>query len=140
MPNVLRSGGRRARDCIGPREPPRSGRPMLNAAYELLILGLLVVANGIMTAAETAFVSARKEKLRRMAESGGEGAAVALVIAEQPGRFLGLVQFWLTITSVIAGVALVASAAEEFSTLFARWPLVSPWAETFGLVAGTLVV
>jgi putative hemolysin len=113
---------------------------MLNAAYELLILGLLVVANGIMTAAETAFVSARKEKLRRMAESGGEGAAVALVIAEQPGRFLGLVQFWLTITSVIAGVALVASAAVEFSTLFQRWPVAAPWAETIGIVAGTLFV
>src|SRR5580692_9387684 len=140
MPNVLAS-------CRAPGEglhragkPPRWCRPMLNAANELLILGLLVVANGIMTAAETAFVSARKERLRRMAEGGGEGAAAALAIAEHPGRFLGLVQFWLTLTSVIAGVALVASAAEEFSTLFARWPLVSPWAETFGLVAGTLVV
>jgi putative hemolysin len=113
---------------------------MLNAANELLILGLLIVANGILTAAETAVVSARKAKLRRMAEAGGDGAAQALLIAEHPGRFLGLVQFWLTLTSVIAGVALVASAAEEFSTLFARWPLVSPWAETFGVVAGTLVV
>jgi putative hemolysin len=34
----------------------------------------------------------------------------------------------------------VASAAEEFSSLFARWPLVAPWAETFGVVAGTLFV
>jgi putative hemolysin len=113
---------------------------MLNAANELLILGLLIIANGILTAAETAFVSARKAKLRRMAESGGDGAAAALLIAEQPGRFLGLVQFWLTLTSVVAGVALVASAAEEFSLLFARWPLVAPWAETFGIVAGTLFV
>jgi putative hemolysin len=113
---------------------------MLNAANELLILGLLIIANGILTAAETAFVSARKEKLRRMAEAGGDGAGAALLIAEQPGRFLGLVQFWLTLTSVVAGVALVASAAEEFSLLFARWPLVAPWAETFGIVAGTLFV
>ena len=113
---------------------------MPNAAYELLILGLLIVANGIMTAAETAFVSARKEKLRRMAESGSEGAAVALVIAEQPGRFLGLVQFWLTLTSVVAGVALVASAAGEFSSLFSRWPSVGPWAEIIALIAATLAV
>jgi putative hemolysin len=113
---------------------------MLNAANELLILGLLILANGILTAAETAFVSARKATLRSMAEAGGEGAAAALAIAEHPGRFLGLVQLWLTLTSVIAGVALVASAAVEFSSLFARWPLVAPWAETFGVVAGTLVV
>ncbi len=113
---------------------------MFNAANELLILGLLILANGLLTAAETAFVSASKEKLRRMADDGGEGATAALAIAEHPGRFLGLVQFWLTVTSVVAGVALVASAAQDFSTLFARWPLVAPWAETFGVVAGTLFV
>ena len=113
---------------------------MPNAANELLILGLLIVANGILTAAETAVVSARKAKLRRMAEAGGEGARAALAIAEHPGRFLGLVQFWLTVTSVIAGVALVASAAQGFSSWFSRWPAVAPWAEIIGLVAGTLVI
>ena len=113
---------------------------MPNAANELLILGLLIVANGILTAAETAVVSARKAKLRRMAEAGGEGARAALAIAEHPGRFLGLVQFWLTVTSMIAGVALVASAAQGFSSLFSRWPAVAPWAEVIGLVAGTLVI
>jgi len=113
---------------------------MPNAANVLLILGLLIVANGILTAAETAVVSARKAKLRRMAEAGGEGARAALAIAEHPGRFLGLVQFWLTITSVVAGVALVGSAAQEFSSWFSRWPAAAPWAEVIGLVAGTLFI
>jgi putative hemolysin len=113
---------------------------MPNAANELLILGLLIVANGTLTAAETAVVSARKVKLRRLAEAGSEGAGAALAIAEHPGRFLALVQFWLTVTSVIAGVAFVASAAQEFSSWFSRWPAVAPWAEMIGLVAGTLVV
>ncbi len=108
------------------------------AAYEFVILGLLIVANGLMTAAETAFVSARKVKLLRMAEAGGEGAGAALVIAEHPGRFLGLVQFWLTLTCIVAGVALVSPAAQEFGTWFTRWPALAPWAETIGLVAGTL--
>jgi putative hemolysin len=108
------------------------------AANELLILGLLIIANGILTAAETAFVSARKAHLRRMAEAGGEGAAAALVIAEQPGRFLGFVQFWLTLTSVIAAVVVVSSAAEGFASWFSRWPAVAPWAEVIALVAATL--
>jgi putative hemolysin len=113
---------------------------MPNAAYELLLLGLLIAANGLMTAAETAVVSARKEKLRRLAESGGEGAAAALAIAEQPGRFLGLVQYWLTLSSVFAGVVVVASAADGFASWFLRWPAVAPWAETFGLIAATLLL
>jgi putative hemolysin len=113
---------------------------MPNAAYELLLLGLLIAANGFMTAAETAVVSARKEKLRRIAEAGGEGAAAALAIAEQPGRFLGLVQYWLTLSSVFAGVVVVASAADGFASWFLRWPSVAPWAETIGLIAATLLL
>jgi putative hemolysin len=113
---------------------------MLNAANELLVLGLLIIANGILTAAETAFVSARRQGLAAMAAAGDRGAALALEIADQPGRFLGLVQFWLTITSVTAGVALVASAAGEFSWLFAKWPVAAPWAATIGIIAGTLAV
>jgi putative hemolysin len=111
---------------------------MPNAAYELLILGLLIAANGILTAAETALVSARQTKLRRMADAGGEGARAALAIAEHPGRFLALVQFWLTLSTVIAAVVVVASAADRFSSLFSRWPAAAPWAETIGMVAATL--
>jgi putative hemolysin len=111
---------------------------MSNAANKLLILGILIVANGILTAAETAFVSARKLKVRRMAEAGSAGAADALVIAEHPGRFLGFVQFALTLTCVIAGVVVVASAAEGFASWFSRWPGVAPWVELVALIAATL--
>jgi putative hemolysin len=113
---------------------------MPNAANELLILALLIIANGILTAAETAFVSARKAKLRRMAEAGGEGAAAALQIAEHPGRFLGLVQFWLTLTSVVGGAVLVASAAEGLLSWFSRWPAIAPWAAAIALVAAILAL
>jgi putative hemolysin len=113
---------------------------MPNAAVELLILGLLILANGILTAAETAFVSARPAKLATMAEKGSTGAAAALPIAEHPGRFLGLVQFMLTLTCVTAGVALVSSAADGFASLFAKWPAVAPWAEYFGVASATLAV
>jgi putative hemolysin len=113
---------------------------MPNAANELLILGLLILANGILTAAETAFVSARAAKLSRMAEAGSDGARAALPIAQHPGRFLGLVQFWLTLTCVAAGVALVASAADGFASWFSKWPALAPWAEGFGIASATLAI
>ncbi|HEY5227374.1 MAG TPA: CNNM domain-containing protein, partial [Opitutaceae bacterium] len=113
---------------------------MPNAVDELLVLGLLIVLNGILTAAETAFVSARPAKLERMAEAGSEGARAAVPLTAHPGRFLGLVQFWLTLICVTAGIALVASAADAFSSLFSKWPALAPWAEGTGLVAATLAV
>src|ERR1035438_1195723 len=111
---------------------------MPNAANELLILGLLIVANGVLTAAETALVAARREKLGRMAEAGGKGARAALAIAEHPGRFLAVVQFWLTLSTVIAPIVVVASAADEFTSWFSRWPAAAPWAQAIGMVVATL--
>ncbi len=113
---------------------------MPNAANELLILGLLIIANGTLTAAETAVVSARKARLRQSAEAGSEASATALAIAENPGRFLGLVQFWLTLACVVAGMVVVSSVAREFESLFARSPALAPWAESIAIVAATLVL
>jgi putative hemolysin len=112
----------------------------MSTANQLLILALLVLANGILTAAETAVVSARRERLRRMAESGGRGAQAALALAEHPGRFLGFVQFFLTLSCVIAGVTVVGSAASSVASAFARWPGAAPWVEIAALAGATLAL
>ncbi|MGH7996108.1 MAG: hemolysin family protein [Opitutaceae bacterium] len=70
----------------------------------ILILALLVLANGLLAMAETAVVSARKSKLRRRADAGDRRAETALALAGEPTRFLALVQFWLTLSGMIAGV------------------------------------
>ena len=77
---------------------------MFNLPLELMILGLLVVANGVLAMAETAVVSAKKTKLRKLAAKGDVGAGQALELAAHPARFLALVEFWLTLSGMIAGV------------------------------------
>ena len=77
---------------------------MISLPIELLILALLVLANGILAMAETAVVSARKVKLKKLAGKGSVNAAHALALAEHPARFLALVEFWLTLSGMIAGV------------------------------------
>jgi putative hemolysin len=77
---------------------------MLSLPIELLILAALVLANGILAMAETAIVSARKTKLKKLAAKGRIDAKDALALAEQPARFLALVEFWLTLSGMIAGV------------------------------------
>jgi len=76
----------------------------MRVSTELLILALLVLANGLLAMAETAVVSARRGKLRRLANDGDRGASRAIALSEQPARFLALVQFWLTLSGMIAGV------------------------------------
>jgi putative hemolysin len=110
---------------------------MLSLPTELLILALLVVANGLLAMAETAVVSARKARLRKLAQRGNRRAGRALALAEQPTRFLALVQFWLTLSGMIAGVLGGAELAGQVEQGLARsltlpnWGL---WALAYALV------
>src|SRR5258708_25934741 len=99
---------------------------MLSFPTELLILALLVVANGLLGMAETAVLSARKTKLRQLASAGDTSAAKALALAEQPARFLALVEFWLTLSGVVAGVLAGSKLAQNVAAWLAEWAGVEP--------------
>jgi putative hemolysin len=110
----------------------------MRVSTELLILALLVLANGLLAMAETAVVSARGGKLRKMANQGNLGATRAIALSEQPARFLALVQFWLTLSGMIAGVlggARLAGQVQRELLTFHWIPVDSTWALAFVIVA-----
>lgn len=107
---------------------------MLSLPIELLILAALVLANGILAMAETAVVSARKTKLKKLAAKGNVGAAQALALAEQPTRFLALVEFWLTLSSMLAGVLAGAQLAGEVAAWLAQSATLAPYAMGLALI------
>lgn len=71
--------------------------------FELAVVFVLVVLNGVFSLSELAVVSARRARLRAMSEDGRPGAAAALSLAEDPGRFLSTVQIGITLVGVLAG-------------------------------------
>lgn len=77
---------------------------MFSHPLELTILCLLALTNGLLAMAETAVVSARKSVIERESLDGSLSATRALGLIQHPARLLGLVQFWLTLTGIIAGV------------------------------------
>jgi putative hemolysin len=83
-------------------------------------------------------VSARKARLRKLASAGNTGAANALRLTEQPARFLALVEFWLTLSGMIAGVLAGAKIAGQVAGWLAQWPALEPHAGWLSLVAVTL--
>jgi len=70
---------------------------------ELLVVVFLVLLNGVFSLSELAVVSARRSRLRSMAEEGRSGAQAALALAADPGRFLSTVQIGITLVGVLAG-------------------------------------
>ena len=71
--------------------------------FELAIAILLIALNGLFSLSELAVVSARKMRLKTMADAGRPGARAALVLAEEPGRFLSTVQIGITLVGILAG-------------------------------------
>ncbi|WP_462119377.1 transporter associated domain-containing protein [Methylorubrum extorquens] len=70
---------------------------------ELIVALILILLNGVFSLSELAVVSARKSRLRMMAEQRKAGARAALALAEEPGRFLSTVQIGITLIGVLSG-------------------------------------
>jgi putative hemolysin len=82
---------------------------------------------------EIAVVSARKVRLRRLAEAGDLRARAALELAESPNRFLATVQVGITLVGVLAGAFGGATIAEEIATHLEGWPGLAPYGEAIGI-------
>ncbi len=109
---------------------------MQSVLPELLLLFALLLVNGFFSMAELAVVSARKTRLRELAEDGDPLAARALAVAEEPTRFLSTVQVGITLVATFTGAIGGVTLADDVAPYLAGWPLVGPYA---GPVAFVLV-
>lgn len=84
-------------------------------ALEIAVVLCLVLLNGLLAMAELAVVSASRPRLRALADQGHRGAAAALRLAEDPGRFLSTVQIGITAVGIGAGAFGGATLAEQLA-------------------------
>jgi putative hemolysin len=105
--------------------------------FEILIVLLLVLLNAFFAMSELAIVSARRARLKPLADAGHRGAKKALELAEDPTMFLSTVQIGITLVGVVAGAYSGATLSAPLAEVLSDWPLLAPYAYP---VAVTLVV
>ena len=71
--------------------------------FDVVIILALVALNGVFAMSELAIVSSRKARLEAMARAGKRGAASALELAADPGKFLSTVQIGITLIGIGTG-------------------------------------
>ncbi len=76
-------------------------RPAIN--IELILILLLIVANGVFAMSEAALISSRKARLQQRAEEGDRGAKTALKVLQDPNRFLSTIQIGITLIGILSG-------------------------------------
>src|SRR5262245_16584698 len=104
---------------------------------ELVIILLLVLANGVFAMSEISVVAARKIRLQQRAEEGDHRARLALELAQRPEQFLSTVQLGITLVGVLAGAYGGARLSRPLADLLARFEIIAPYAE--GIALGVVV-
>ncbi|MEH2157604.1 hemolysin family protein [Nostoc sp.] len=109
---------------------------MSSITFEILIILVLIIANGVFSMSEMAIVSARKVRLQQLANQGDVKAKAALKLAESPNHFLSTVQVGISLIGILTGAFGGATIANRLAIYVKRVPFLAPYSEpvSFGIV------
>jgi len=113
---------------------------MPGISTELFVLGLLLVASGLLAMAEIAIGSARRARLKLLADEGDESAQAALALGAEPARFLATVRVGITLCGVLAGAIGGSHVADRVAGWLVGFPLLAPWADYLAFGGMVLVI
>ena len=106
----------------------------MSVGFEIVLILVLVVLNGLFSMSEIAVLAARKARLKKRSDEGDAGARVALELAGAPDDFLATVQVGITLVGILAGALRGATVAEAVAGVIARIPALAGSAQPIALV------
>lgn len=106
---------------------------MAGVWFEIVVIVVLVLANGVFSMSEIAVVAARKVRLQQRAEEGDHRAKAALELAQSPAQFLSTVQVGITLIGILAGAYGGATISAPLAAVIAGIPAVAPYAPAIAL-------
>jgi len=83
---------------------------------QLLIVGVLLLINGLFAGSEIALISLREGQLRRLERRSGTGRVLAR-LARDPNRFLATIQVGITLAGFLASATAAVALAEPLVPL-----------------------
>lgn len=106
----------------------------------LLVILLLILANGFFSMSEIAIVSFRKIRIDKFAEKHSKAVRKALFLQEHQEEFLASIQVCSTVTSLLTGFIGGSALAPYLEVLFLWMHISAPLAASAALVIGFLIV
>lgn len=107
---------------------------------EIFTILLLTLVNGILSMSELAVVSSRTARLKVLAAKGNQGAAVAMRLAADPGRFISSAQIGITLVGVLSGAFSGATLGARLAAWLNALGLSPAVANAFGVGSVVLVI
>ncbi|MBN9275100.1 MAG: DUF21 domain-containing protein, partial [Mesorhizobium sp.] len=100
---------------------------------EIAIVVVLILVNGLLSMSELAIVSSRPARLKTMIDRGVGGAAKALALGADPGKFLSSVQIGITLVGVLSGAFSGATLGERLAGFLAAQGVADSIAHPLGV-------
>lgn len=101
---------------------------------EILIIGILIIFNGIFAMSEMAIVTARKSSLKQKANNGDKKAIAALKLAENPSNFLSTIQVGITLIAILSGAFAGEAIVDPLSNYLSQFQLLDNYSELAALL------
>lgn len=112
----------------------------INTGIEIVVIFLLILANGFFAASEIAIVSARRGRLQQQADAGNTSARKALELATHPELFLATVQVGITFIATFTAAFGGASISDSLAQWLSGFPVLEPYAEALALSIVVLLI
>lgn len=107
--------------------------------FDILLITIFVILNGLFAAAEIAVVAARKSRIKQLMEGGDKKAIILYRFKEEPDRFLATIQIAITLAGVLASAIGGATAIQTIKPIIEEVPIrpiaASSEAISIGIVA-----
>lgn len=100
---------------------------------EIIIILLLILLNGILSASEIAIVSSRKARLQAAA-TNNLGAKRALKLKDQPNQFLSTVQIGITLIGILTGFFSGGSISTHIAGMLQTIPSIAPYSQSISVL------
>ena len=112
----------------------------MSPTIEILIILLLILANGLFVMSEMAIVSSRKARLQQIANLGDAKARTALELANAPNQFLPTVQVGITLLAIVSGAYGETTFSKILRPLLSLVPFLNPYRELLATIISVLII
>ena len=114
---------------------------MTGPIFELALIVILVLLNGVFSATEIALVTLRRSRIQQLIDEG-EGAAVRVQhLKSNPGRFLAVIQIGINFLGFLASAFAAVSLVDDMASWFQSFtPLDASAANAVALVIVTILL
>lgn len=107
---------------------------------EIIIILLLIIFNGILSASEIAIVSSKKSRLQPLAHKNNRSAKTTLELKENPNRFLSTIQIGITLIGILTGLFSGGTISAYLAGVIGHIPALAPYSNQIAIILVVLAI